>query len=66
MQFVNSLNCRQRVQKCRHRWEVIGIVQMNGVTIWIKILESVDIFYYCDYVTIAHLILLYHDWSTEN
>ena len=23
-------------------------------------------FYYCDYVTIIHLIPLYYDWSTEN
>ena len=22
--------------------------------------------YYCDYVTVIHLIPLYHDWSTEN
>ena len=24
-----------------------------------------NIFYFCDYVTITHLIALYHDWSKE-
>ena len=27
--------------------------------------KIINIFYYCDYVTITHLISLYHDWSTE-
>ena len=27
--------------------------------------KLINIFYYCDYVTITHLTPLYHDWSTE-
>ena len=27
--------------------------------------KLMNIFYYCDYVAITHLILLYHDQSTE-
>ena len=27
--------------------------------------KLINIFYYCDDVTITHLISLYHDWSTE-
>ena len=32
-----------------------------GYWLW----KLINIFYYCYYVTIAHLISLYHDWSTE-
>ena len=33
----------------------------SGYQVW----KLINIFYYCDYVTITHLIPLYHDWSTE-
>ena len=34
---------------------------MSGYWLW----KLINIFYYCDYVTIFHLVPLYHDWSTE-
>ena len=33
----------------------------SGYWLW----KLINIFYSCGYVTIAHLIPLYHDWSTE-
>ena len=34
--------------------------------IWLLIVKTdKHLFYYCDYVTITHLIPLYHDWSIE-
>ena len=40
---------------------VITFYILSGCWLW----KLINIFYYCDYVTIAHLIPLYHDWSTE-
>ena len=34
---------------------------LSGCWLW----KLINIFYSCGYVTIAHLIPLYHDWSTE-
>ena len=33
--------------------------------VWHWLWKLINIFYYCDYVSITHLIPLYHDWSTE-
>ena len=32
--------------------------------LWLLI-YLINIFYYCDYVTITHIVPLYPDWSTE-
>ena len=44
-------------------WLAIAIIFhfLSGYWLW----KLINIFYYCDYVTIIHLIPLYHDWSTE-
>ena len=34
--------------------------------ICLLIVKPINIFFYCDYVTISHLIPLYYDWSTKN
>ena len=34
---------------------------LPGYWLW----KLISIFYYCDYVTITHIIPLYHDWSIE-
>ena len=45
-------------------WLAIAIIFhfLSGYWLW----KLINIFYYCDYVTIIHLIPLYHDGSTEN
>ena len=40
---------------------VIIFCFLSGYGLW----KLINIFYYCDYLTIIHLIPLYHDWSTE-
>ena len=35
---------------------------LSGYWLW----KMLNIFYYCDYVTITHLTPFYYDWSTEN
>ena len=40
---------------------VTMIYFLSGYWLW----KLTDIFYYCDYVTVTHLIPLYHYWSTE-
>ena len=44
-------------------WLAIVIIFyfLSGYWLW----KLINIFYYCDYVTITHLIPLFHDWSTE-
>ena len=42
-------------------WIVIIFYFLSGS--WLQ--KLINIFYYCDYVTINQLIPLYHDWSTE-
>ena len=44
-------------------WLAIVIIFyfLSGYLLW----KLINTFYYCDYVTITHLIPLYHDWSTE-
>ena len=34
---------------------------LSGYWLW----KLINMFYYCDYITITHLIPQYHDWSTE-
>ena len=34
--------------------------------VWLLIVKTNKHLYCCDYVTIIHLIPLYHDWSTED
>ena len=45
-------------------WLAIVIIFyfLSGYWLW----KLINTFYYCDYVTIIHLILLCYDWSTEN
>ena len=45
-------------------WLAIVIIFyfLSGYWLW----KLISIFYYCDYVTIIHLISLYHNWSAEN
>ena len=39
----------------------------NYLLVFVYLLwKLINIFYYCDHVNIIHLILLCHDWSTEN
>ena len=44
-------------------WLTIVIIFyfLSGYWLW----KLTNIFYYCEYVTITHLISLYQDWSTE-
>jgi len=44
-------------------WLAIVIIFYFWSAYWLWKLRN--IFHYCDYVTITHLIPLYHDWSTE-
>ena len=44
----------------RHAIVIIFYI-LSGYWLW----KLINIFYYCDYVTIIHLIPLYQDWSTE-
>ena len=60
-------------------WRIHGQRSLAGYSLWgckeldttewlhftNGFLKLINIFYYCDYVTIIHLIPLYHDWSTE-
>ena len=45
-------------------WLAIVIIFyfLSGYWLW----KQMNIFYYCDYVTITHLILLYHHWQQKN
>ena len=45
-------------------WLAIVIIFyfLSGYWLW----KLINIFYYCDYITIIHLIPLYHDWSQKN
>ena len=44
-------------------WFAIVIIFYFWSDYWLW--KLINIFYYCDYVSITHLIPLYHDWSTE-
>ena len=58
-------------QRVRHDWSSSSMfpLWLSTVIIFFIIIfwlwKVINIFYYCDYVTITHLISLYHDWSTE-
>ena len=40
-------------------------IVLSFIFVWLLIVKIINIFHYYDYVTISHLIPLYHDWSTQ-
>ena len=46
-------------------WLAIVIIFIFYFSSGYRVWKLINIFYYCDYATITHLIPLYHDWSTE-
>ena len=78
--WMKSRACRYFHSPHHSAWppfQLCYIVRLIIFPLWLAILiifyflsgywfcKLLNIFYYCDYVTITHLIPLYHDWSTE-